>query len=216
MQDYTFEYTRQGFAYFLFGISFAIVVFGASLCGVLFKDIVPLGIAVIVLIGSAVTFFLLNKHRIKRTGVAKLSINDLTIEQDQVTNIPFSDLKYYYIYDGKNGIAFTLGFLDGTKFKIEANKSFCNDKLLKGLLSDFQLTIDSYNAQHRVNIIHLETIFARKRTLYVLSIITVLVIIGFCFMRMPLMLLPIGVSMSVLLGWIRYFQQRSKDNLVDF
>jgi len=216
MQDYTFEYTRQGFAYLLFALSFAIIVFGVLLCSVLFKDILSLGIAIIVLIGSGVAFFLLNKHRIKRTGIAKLSINDLTIEQDQVTNVPFSDLKYYYIYDGKNGIAFTLGFLDGTKFKVEANKSFCNDKLLKGLLSDFQLAIDSYNAQNKLNIIHLETIFARKRTLYVLSIITVLVILGFCFMHMPLMLLPIGVSMSVLLAWIRYFQQRSKNQLVDF
>ncbi|QEM06027.1 hypothetical protein DIU31_021870 [Mucilaginibacter rubeus] len=216
MQDYTFEYTRQGFAYLLFALSFAIVVFGVSLCCILFKDIIPLGIAVIVLIGSGIAFFLLNKHQIKRTGIAKLSINGLTIEQDQVINIPFSDLKYYYIYDGKNGIVFTLGFGDATKFKVEANKSFCNDKLLKEFLSDFQLAIDSYNAQNKANIIHLETIFARKRTLFVLSIITVLVILGFCFTSMPLTLLPIGVSMSILLAWIRYFQQRSKNKLVDF
>jgi hypothetical protein len=216
MKDYTFEYTKQGLTYLLFGLSFAIIVFGLFLFRTLFKDIVSPGIAVIVLIGLAIAFFLLNKYRIKRIGTAKLSVNEMTIELNQIIRIPFSDLKYYYIYDGKNGIVFTLGFSDGRKFKIGANNNFCNDDLLKAFLSDLQPAIESYKAQNKINIVHLETIFARKQTLYILSVITVLVVIGFCFTHMPLMILPIGVSASVSVGWIRYFQQRSKDKLVDF
>jgi hypothetical protein len=216
MKEYTFEYTRQGFAYLLFGLSFAIIVFGLFLFKTLFKDSVSPGIAVIVLIGLAIAFFLLNRYRIKRTGTAKLSVNEVTLELNQMIRIPFSDLRYYYIYDGKNGIVFTLGFLDGKKIKIGANNNFCNDDLFRVFLSDFQLVIEDYKAQNKINIVHLETIFARKQTLYVLSIITVLVIIGFCFTHMPLMILPIGVSVSVSVGWIRYFQQRGKDKLVDF
>ena len=216
MKEYTFEYTRQGLAYLLFGLSFAIIVFGLFLFRTLFKDIVSPGIAVIVLIGLAIAFFLLNKYRIKRTGIAKLSVNDVTFELNQIIHIPFSDLRYYYIYDGKNGIVFTLGFLDGKKIKIGANNNFCNGDLLKAFLFDFQSAIETNKAQNKINIVHLETIFARKQTLYILSIITVLVIIGFCFTQMPLMILPIGVSVSVSVGWIRYFQQRSKDKLVDF
>lgn len=216
MKDYTFEYTRQGFAYLLFGLSFAIIVFGLFLFRILFKGFVSPGIGVTVIIGLAITFFLLNKYRIKKTGTAKLSMNELTIELSQIINIPFSDLKYYYIHDGKNGIVFTLGFLDGKKFKIGANNNFCNDDLFKAFLSDFQTTIENYKDQNKVNIVRLETIFARRQTIYILSILTVLVIIGFCFTHMPLMILPIGVSVSVSVGWIRYFQQRSKDKLVDF
>ncbi|MEZ2337759.1 hypothetical protein AB6735_19080 [Mucilaginibacter sp. RCC_168] len=216
MKNYTFEYTRQGLAYLLFGLSFAIIVLGIFLFRILFKNSISPGIAVIVVIGLAVTFFFLNKYRIKRTGTATLSANDTTIELNQTIHISFSDLRYYYIYDGKNGIVFTLGFLDGTKFKIGANNNFCNVDLLKEFLSDFQSAVESYKVQNKINIVHLETIFARKQTLYVLSIITVLVILGFCFTRMPLMILPIGVSASVLVGWIQYFQQRSKGKLVDF
>lgn len=216
MKDYTFEYTRQSFAYLLFGLSFAIVVFGLFLFSILFKDIVSICIGVIVIIGLAIAFFLLNKYRIKRIGTAKLSMNELTIELNQLLHIPFSDLKYYYIYDGKNGIVFTLGFLDGKKIKIGANNSFCNNDLLKIFLSDFQSTIENYKAQNKADIVHLETIFARKQTFYILSSLTVLVIVGFCFTHMPLILLPIGVSASIFVGWIKYFQQRSKDKLVDF
>jgi hypothetical protein len=216
MKDYKFEYTRQGIAYLLFGLSFAIIVFGLFLFRILFKGIVSPGIGVIVIIGLGIVFFLLNKYRIKRIGTAKLSMNELTIELNQTIRFPFSDLKYYYIYDGKNGIVFTLGFLDGKKIKIGANNNFCNDDLLKVFLSDFQSTIESYKAQNKINIVHLETIFARKQTIYILSIITILAIVGFCFTHMPLMILPIAVSVSVTAGWIRYFQQRSKDKLVDF
>lgn len=216
MKNYTFEYTKQGFAYLLFGLSFAIIVLGIFFFRILFKNSISLPIAVIGLIGLAITFFFLNKYRIKRIGTAKLSMNDLTIELDQTIHISFSDLKYYYIYDGKNGIVFTLGFLDSTKFKIGANNNFCNVDLLKDLLSDFQSAIESYKVQNKIDIVHLETIFARKQTLFILSIITVLVILGICFTHMPFMILPIGVSASVLVGWIKYFQQRNKDKLVDF
>ena len=216
MKEYTFEYTRQGFAYLLFGLSFAIIIFGIFLFGVLFKGILSLGIALVIIIGLAITAFLLNKHRIKRIGIAKLSSPDLKIELNDVFHISFSDLKYYYIYDGKNGVVFTLGFLNGTKFKIAANNNFCNDDLLKAFLTDFQLAIESYKTQNNLNIVHLETIFARKKTVYILGFITVLVILGFCFTRMPLMILPISASFSLLVGWIRYFQQKSKGKLVNF
>lgn len=216
MQDYTFEYTRQRVAYFLLGLSFAIIGLGLFLLKILFKDVISPGLSVITLIGLAIVFFLLNKQRIKRIAIAKLSKTDLTIEMNQTIHIAFSDLKYYYIYDGKKGTVFTLGFTDGTKFKIGANNRFCNNALLKTFLTDFQSTIESYKAQNKVNIVHLETIFARKQTPYILSTMTILVILGFCFTHMPLMIVPIGVSASLLVGWIKYFQQRNKDKLVDF
>jgi len=109
-----------------------------------------------------------------------------------------------------------LGFKDETKFKLGANNNFCNEDYLKVFLDAFQSTIENYNEQNKAGIIHLETIFAKKQSLYILSILTILVILGFCFTKMPLLILPIGVSASLLVGWIRYFQQRSKNKLVDF
>lgn len=216
MKQYNFEYTRQGFAYILLSISFAIIGLGLFLFRIFLKNYISPGLAVIILVVLAIAFFLMNKNKIKRLGIAKLGVNDLTIELRQPIRIPFSDLKYYYIYEGKNGIVFTLGFKDGTKFKLGANNNFCNEDFLRTFLKDFQSDIENYNEQNQAGIVHLETIFAKKQSLYVLSILTILVILGFCFTRMPLMILPIGVSASVLVGWIRYFQQRSKNKLVDF
>jgi hypothetical protein len=216
MKEYAFEYTKQGIAYLLFSLSLGIIIFCLLILVIIPGDIVSPSIATLISIGLAITFFLLNKHRIKRTATAKLSINELMIEADQIVRVPFSDLKYYYIYEGKNGIVFTLGFLDGKKFNIGANYHFCNVDSFRTFLSDFQSTVETYKAQHKVDIVHLETIFARKQAIYILSTITVLVIIGFCFTHMPLLILPIGVSASVSLGWLRYFQQRSKNKLVDF
>lgn len=216
MKDYTFEYTRQGFTYLLFALAFAIIVFGIYLFRVLFKDTVSPAIAVIVIIALGVGFFLLNKHKIKRTGTAKLSVGEVTMELNEIISIPFSDLKYYYIYDDKNGIVFTLGFINGKKIKIGANNNFCNDDLIKAFLTDLQIAIESYKAQHNVNIVHLETIFARKQTLYILSILSILVIIGLFSTHMPVMILPFSLSISVAVGWIRYFQQKSRGKSVDF
>lgn len=216
MKEYTFEYTRQSFAYLLFGLSFSIIVLGLFLFRVFLKDFMSPALAAITLIVLAVAFFLLNKHKIKRIGTAKLYADNLTIELNQITYINFNDLKYYYLYDGKNGLVFTLGFTDGTKFKIGANNNFCDTDLLSMFLTDFQSTIENYKTQNKINIIHLESIFARKQTLFILIILTILVILGFCFTHMPVMIFPIGVSMSLLVGWIRYFQLRIKDKLVDF
>jgi len=216
MKQYNFEYTRQGFAYLLLGISFAIIGLGLVLFPIFLKSYFSPGLAVIVIIGLAVAFFWVNKGKIKRLGSAKLSSDELIVELDKSTNISFTNVKYYYVYNGKNGIVFTLGFKDETKFKLGANNNFCNEDYLKVFLDAFQSTIENYNEQNKAGIIHLETIFAKKQSLYILSILTILVILGFCFTKMPLLILPIGVSASLLVGWIRYFQQRSKNKLVDF
>jgi len=216
MKKYNFEYTRQGFAYLLFGISFTIVTLGLAIFRILLKNYFSPGLAVVIIIGIAVAFFLINKNKIKRLGIANLGLNDLTIELNQTTFVPFTDLKYYYIYEGKNGIVFTLGLKDGTKFKLGANNNFCNVNLLKAFLEDFQSNVENYNEQNKAGIVHLETVFAKKQSVYILSTLTILVVLGFCFTKMPLMILPIGVSASVLVGWIRYFQQKSKNKLVDF
>jgi hypothetical protein len=216
MKEYTFEYTRKGFASLLFILSFIIIGIEILFFKIFLSNILsPLWFTVIS-IASAVAFFLLNKYRIKKTGVAKLNADGLTIELGDVTHIAFSNLKYYYIYDGKNGIVFTLGFSDATKFKIEANNNFCDTALLSPFLIDFQSAMQSYNQQNNANIIHLESIYARKQAVYILSALTALVIAGFCFTKMPVMILPIGLSVSVLVGWISYFQQKRKGKLVDF
>jgi hypothetical protein len=214
MKEYTFEYTRQGFTYILFGISVGILVG----CIVVFSvfHLLPVGVATILAFILPVVFFLLNKHRIKRTGVAKLSDKDLILILDETISISFSDLKYYYVYDGKNGVVFTLGFLDGSKLKMGANNNFCNVDQFNFFLKEFQLTIEKYKTENQTNIIHLESVFARRQTIYILSVLTFLVIGGFCFTTMPLMILPIGVSAGLLVGWIQYFQMRSQGKLVDF
>ncbi|SDE16034.1 hypothetical protein SAMN05216464_104176 [Mucilaginibacter pineti] len=216
MKAYNFEYTRQDIGYLLFVLSFAIIGLGILLFKNLFNDLLPAGFVIISLIAAGVTFFLLNRHRIKRTGIAKLSMSDLTIELNQSLYINFADLKYYYIYDGKNGPAFTLGFINGSKFKIAANNNFCNVDLIMVFLTDFRSAIENYNAQNNANIIRLESIWARKYAPHILSVFTVLIILGFCFTRMPVLILPISFSASLLVGWIRYFQLKSKNKLVDF
>jgi len=115
LKSYTFEYTRQGFTYLLFGVSVAILGLGLWLFRTLFGNTLPAGLVVVLIIGSSVAFFLLNKHRIRKTGTATISVDELTIALNQTVHVPFNGLKYYYIYFGKNGTVFTLGFLDGKK-----------------------------------------------------------------------------------------------------
>jgi len=217
MKEYSFEYTTKGGALILFLISFVLLILVGFLLSTVFMGRLS---AVVITIGSimlSVLFFLLNKSRIKRFGVAKLYIDNLILVTGELTyTIAFNELKYYYIHNGKNGIAFTLGLIDGAKLKLGANNNFCNDDLLKTFLDDLQLTLENYKAEHKVNIIHLESVFARKSAIYVLIILTVLVIFGFCFLSMPAMIMPISVSVSLFVGWIRYFQMRNKNQLVDF
>lgn len=221
MKEYSFEYTKQGVAYLLFVLCFAIMGLEILLLKILLpsyllKNLGQFYLLVMPLIAIAVALFLLNKHRIKRTGIAKLSMSDLTMELNQLTHIAFADLKYYYTYDGKNGPAFTRGLINGTKFKIAANNNFCNDNLIRVFLTDFSSTIENYNAQNKANIIRLESVFARKRVPYILSVLTILIILGSCFTHMPVMILPISFSLSLLISWIRYFQLKSNNKLVDF
>lgn len=148
-------------------------------------------------------------------GTAQLSDSMLALILDQTTTINFSELRYYYIYDGKNGIVFTLGFNSGRKFKLVANNNFCNAESFKILLNDFQTQVEEYKVQHQANIRHLYSIFARKQNVYLLTILTLFTIAGLYFTQMPVISLPIGASFSLLIGWIRYFQLRSKGQLTD-
>jgi hypothetical protein len=216
MKEYTFEYTKQSFAYLLFGLSFSIIVLGVVIYRFLLTNFLSPALATISFIVLAVVFFLINKYKIKKVGIAKLSSDNLIMELAKTTHIAFSDLKYYYIYNGKNGSVFTLGFINGTKFKLAANNNFCNEESFRVFLTNFESVVETYKTQNEANIIHLESVFAKKQTVYILSVLTILVILGFCFTRMPVMILPIGVSFPLLVSWIRYFQQRNKDKLVDF
>lgn len=214
MKEYPFEYTKQGIAYLLFLLLFVIIGLVAVVLGKLFPNFLLADILLSIIVG--VLFFLLNKHRIKKTGKADLSETGVVFELSDNINIKFSDLKYYYIYDGKNGIVFTLGFLDGTKFKIGANNNFCNVEPLKSLLIDIQEEIEKYKTQNQVNIIHLKSILARKNAVYVLSFITVLIILGFIFTKMPVMIVSIAFTLPILINWIQYFRLKNDNQLVDF
>lgn len=214
MKEYPFEYTKQGIAYLLFLLLFVIIGLVAVVLGKLFPNFLLADILLSIIVG--VLFFLLNKHRIKKTGKADLSETGVVFELSDNINIKFSDLKYYYIYDGKNGIVFTLGLLDGTKFKIGANNNFCNVEPLKSLLIDIQEEIEKYKTQNQVNIIHLKSILARKNAVYVLSFITVLIILGFIFTKMPVMIVSIAFTLPILINWIQYFRLKNDNQLVDF
>lgn len=214
MKEYEFEYTIQAIAYLLFLSSFTILALATYILHILLPSILLADIFISIAIGVA--FFLLNKHRIKRNGTAKLAETSIILELSDTKDIAFSDLKYYYVYNGKNGIVFTLGFLDGTKLKMGANNNFCNVESLKNLLKDLQLAIDNYKVQNQVNIIHLESILARKNTVYILSIITVIIVGGFIFTRMPVTIIFIGFTLPIIFNWIQYFQLKRNNKLVDF
>ncbi|MFD2143926.1 hypothetical protein [Mucilaginibacter antarcticus] len=133
-----------------------------------------------------------------------------------VVHVAFNKLKYYYIYNGKNGIVFTLGFLDGTKRKFAVNNNFCNIEPLEILLAQFRSAIDEYNVQKQVNIIHLESILARKNAAYVLIVVTILIILGFVLTSMPVIIIPIAFTLPILFNWFHYFQLKRNNKLVDF
>ncbi|GAC1311460.1 MAG: hypothetical protein NVSMB24_31040 [Mucilaginibacter sp.] len=214
MKEYHFEYTKQGIAYMLLLLSFAIIVLGIiALSHVLTNRLL---LDILLSIAFAIAFFLFNKHRIKKIGGAELSETSMVLNLSEGINIAFNELKYFYIYDGKNGIVFTLGFLDGTKLKIGANNNFCDIEPFRILLTDFQTSIERYKAQHQVKIIHLESILARKNTIYVLIFITILLTLGFIFTTMPVMIIPIGFTLPMLFNWIQYFQLKQNNKLVDF
>jgi|GEM_PF-2053364 len=216
MKEYTFEYTRQRDAYLILLGSFSIIGIGAVLAVTFFSlSGSALLITLFILIGCAILFFQLNKTKIKRTGIARLSDTYMELELEQLRNIQFSSLRYFYIYYSKNGPVFTLGFIDKSKLKIGANNNFCNDELLKTFLKDLQLTIEEYKKDHGVDIIHLESIFARKNAVYVLGVLTVAVVLGFCFTSMPIMILPIGMSLPLLINWIQYFKLKGENKLTD-
>lgn len=215
MKQYTFEYTRQQDAYLLLGASFAIIVLGMMALKALSIDSAVANLVIVVLFALAIAFFMLNKYRIKRKGSAHLSGDRLLLELAKMTTTNFNELHYYYFYEGKNGIAFTLGFKDRHKLKLTATNNFCNIESIKALLTDVQAEIERYNTQHQAGIIHLESIYARRNAVYVLSALTLLVIAGISVTHMPLLILPISMSISLLVAWIRYFQLRGKGQLTD-
>jgi len=167
MKTYTFEYTKQGVAYLLFLIMFGLIPLFILVFSSFLRNYLVVNIAISIVL--AVIFFLFNKHRIKRIGKAELSGTGVVFELSEAKHIAFSELKYYYIYDGKNGIDFRLGLLDGTQLMITANNNFCEVEEFKTLLADLQSTIEEYKVENKGNIIHLESIVARKNTVYVLS-----------------------------------------------
>lgn len=216
MTEYTFEYTRQRDTYLLLLGSFSIIGIGSFLTAMFFSpNSRVLLIILFILIACSILFFQMNKTKVKRTGIARLSDTYMELQLDEFKSIQFRSLRYYYIYYGKNGPVFTLGFLDKSKLKIGANNNFCNDKLLMTFLNDFLLTIEEYKKAYGVNVIHLESIFARKNTVYVLVVLTVALILGFCFTTMPLMILPIGMSLPLLINWIQYFKLKGENKLTD-
>ncbi|MGN6639622.1 MAG: hypothetical protein ACTHJ8_11980 [Mucilaginibacter sp.] len=214
MKEYPFEYTKQGTAYLLFLLSFGLIGLGAIILSNLFKKFLVVDIIASIVLGFV--FFLFNKYRIKKTGKAELSENVVILQLSEVTHIAFSELKYYYIYDGKNGIVFTLGFLNGSKVKIGANNNFCDNEPLKIFLTDLQAAIDKYNIQNQANVIHLQSILARKNSVYVLIFITILIILGFVFTKMPVMSISIGFTLPIMINWIQYFQLKRNNKIVNF
>ncbi|MDB5157639.1 MAG: hypothetical protein JWR50_2346 [Mucilaginibacter sp.] len=214
MKEYDFEYTIQGIAYLLLLSSFIILALTTYILHILFPNILLVDIFISIAIGVA--FFLFNKHRIKRNGIAKLSDTGIILELSETEDFAFNDLKYYYIYNGKNGIVFTLGFLDGTKLKMGANNNFCNVQPFSALLTDLQSTIENYKVQNAKDIVHLESILARKNSIYMLSFITILVILSFIFTKMPVMIISIAFTMPILFNWIQYLKLKQNNKLVDF
>lgn len=215
MKEYDFEYTKQGIAYALFTASFVIIAVSAMALSRLFTNNYIL-LDLIFSIALGIVFFLLNKHLIKKTGKAYLSDKEVILELSDKESFRFDSLKYYYAYDGKNGIVFTLGLLDGRKFKIGANNNFCDIEPLKSFLADFELAINSYNIENHGGVIHLNSILERKNAVYVLLFLTILVIAGYVFMRMPLMCIPIGFTLPVMINWIQYFRLKAANKLVNF
>lgn len=214
MKDYDFEYTSQSITYTLFFASFAIIAIAAIALSRLISNYILFDVISSIVLG--IIFFLLNKHRIKKAGKAHLSDKEIILSLSDTKSFYFNNLKYYYVYDGKNGIVFTLGLLDGTKFKIVANNNFCDIEPLTSFLTAVKVAIDGYNTQNQAGINHLESILARKNAVYVLFGLTILIIAGFIFMKMPLMCIPIGFVLPVIINWIQYFRLKTANKLVDF
>lgn len=214
MKDYYFEYTKQGVTNALFLGLFAIIIVSTGILGWLFYEYIAFDIFFSIALG--VVFFLLNKHHIKKFGKARLSDNELTLELSDVKHVDFSRLKYYYIYDGNKGVVFTLGLLDGSKFKMAVNSNFCDIGPFKAFLEDFGPVLETYNKQNQAGIIHLESILARKNAVYVLLFFTILIIAGYVFTRMPLMCVPIGFTLPLMINWLQYFGLKRANKIVDF
>lgn len=214
MKEYDFEYTNQEIAYALFFISFAIIIG----CSLMLRKLISNYILfdVIFSIALGVVFFLITKQRIKKRGKARLTDSEVILELSATKTLRFNSLKYYYLYNGKNGIVFTLGLLDGAKFKMGADNNFCNIEPLESFLKDFESAIGSYNTQSQTEIIHLTSILARKNAVYVLLVLTILTIAGYIFTKMPLMCIPIGFTLPVIINWIQYFRLKQANKIVDF
>ena len=203
MKEYDFEYTKQGIAYALFFTSFATIVASSLVLSKLIGNYIFFDVIFSIALG--VVFFLLTKQRIKKIGRARLTDREIILELPDTETLCFNSLKYYYVYNGKNGIVFTLGLSDGTKVKMSANNNFCDIEPLKLFLTDFESAIDRYNTQNQAGIVHLTSILARKNAVYILLVLTTLTITGYVFMKMPLMCVPIGFTLPVIINWIRYF-----------
>ena len=214
MKDYDFEYTNQRLIYALFLGLFVIIAISAIILMRLFEKFLLLDTIFSIVLGVA--FFLFNKHRIRKVGKARLSDNEVVLELQDIRQIDFDQLKYYYLYNGKNGIVFTLGLIDGTKFKMSVNNNFCDIEPFEAFLADFGQAVETYKNQNQADIIHLESMLARKNAIYVLLLLTALVIIGYIFTRMPLMCIPIGFTLPVMVNWIQYFRLKQANKIVNF
>lgn len=215
MKEYNFEYTNQAMAYLLFVLAFGTLFLGIFIFSLFFKDFLSPILAVTISLAISFLVFWLNKRKIKKYGTVKLMDDSMELELDKAESINFSDLRYYYIYDGKNGPVFTLGFRNKKKIKIGANDNFCNADPFSDFLINFQSTIENFKEKNKVDIIHLKSVFARKNSVYVLASLTIAVILGFCFTTMPLMIIPIGTSFGLVGGWLQYFKLKQENNLTD-
>lgn len=214
MKEYNFEYTKQGTAYALFFISFAIIIGVSLVLSKLISNYIFFDVIFSIVIG--VVFFLITKQCIKKSGKARLTDSEVILELSDTKTLRFNSLKYYYVYNGKNGIVFTVGLSDGAKFKMSANDNFCDIEPLKSFLTDFESAIDSFNTQSETGIIHLTSILARKNAVYILLGLTILTIAGYIFTKMPLMCILIGFTLPVIIAWIKYFRLKAAHKLVDF
>lgn len=98
----------------------------------------------------------------KKRGSAELGYNHLRLQLDEVAReVQFISLASYKVAY-YNGVTLILGFSDGSKLKITANRKFCNEVPFEIFCDDLEDSLSRYTARNNPNLIRKSGIFEQQ------------------------------------------------------
>jgi len=203
MEQYHFQYTKQGRSLLVLLICFVSVFLSVGICVRL--NINKLLTEGLMLIVGVLVFRLVRKIAVFDC-TATINENSIAFDFGEATKtFYFIDLISYKYYSGKNAPFLFLNTAT-RKLRIYANSYFCNNEPLDKFCGVIIMKLDAYRISHNPKLIREGDMFESKKMLYFLNTATIIYLAGF-FFETNAMRLAIGMGGAAILGmfWLIYY-----------